>query len=113
MHPAFLKQQFDQSKANLGLKTIDLMYLHNAYESQALVMQSKEEFFDKLKVRKLWLSIQRAFEFFETKIQSGELQYYGMATWLCFRAKPEEDGIYLNLQKCIGNPRLVCILRGR
>lgn len=24
-----------------------------------------------------------------------------MATWLCFRAKPEEEKIYLNLQKCI------------
>ena len=24
-----------------------------------------------------------------------------MATWLCFRAKAEEEGIYLNLQKCI------------
>lgn len=22
-----------------------------------------------------------------------------MATWMCFRAKPEEDKIYLNLQK--------------
>lgn len=24
-----------------------------------------------------------------------------MASWLCFRAKPEEDNIYLNLQRCI------------
>ncbi len=41
------------------------------------------------------------FEFYEKKRQDGHLQYYGMATWLCFRAKPEEDKIYLNLQKCI------------
>lgn len=44
---------------------------------------------------------QRVFEFYETKIQSDELKYYGMATWLCFRAKPDEEKIYLNLQKCI------------
>jgi hypothetical protein len=24
-----------------------------------------------------------------------------MATWLCFRAKPEEDKINLNLQNCV------------
>ena len=24
-----------------------------------------------------------------------------MATWLCFRAKPDEEKIYLNMQKCI------------
>lgn len=24
-----------------------------------------------------------------------------MSTWLCFRAKPEEDKIYLNFQKCV------------
>jgi len=92
MHPAFLQQQFEQSKSNLGLKTIDLMYLHNAYESQALVLGSDDQFFDRLK---------KAFEFFESKIVSRELQFYGMATWLCFRAKPEEEKIYLSLQKCI------------
>ena len=31
-----------------------------------------------------------------------------MATWLCFRAKPEEDKIYLNLQKCIQLAESVC-----
>jgi hypothetical protein len=24
-----------------------------------------------------------------------------MATWLCFRAKLEEEGIHLNFQKCL------------
>lgn len=31
-----------------------------------------------------------------------------MATWLCFRAKPEEDKIYLNLQKCVELAETVC-----
>jgi hypothetical protein len=92
MHPNFLEQQFQQSRANLGLETIDLMYLHNAFEQQAASLSSTEVFMDKLR---------DAFEFYEGKRQQKQLQYYGMATWLCFRAKPEEDKIYLNLQKCI------------
>jgi hypothetical protein len=50
----------------------------------------------------------RAFEFYEGKREVGELQYYGMATWLCFRAPPEEDKIYLNLQKCVELAESVC-----
>jgi hypothetical protein len=38
----------------------------------------------------------KAFEFYESKRESGDIQYYGMATWLCFRAKLEEENIYLN-----------------
>jgi len=41
----------------------------------------------------------KVFEFYESKRIAGDIQYYGMATWLCFRAKPEEDKIYLSLQK--------------
>ena len=33
MHPKYLEQQFELSRKNLGLETIDLMYLHNAYEA--------------------------------------------------------------------------------
>ena len=43
----------------------------------------------------------KAFEFYESKRQSGDIQFYGMATWLCFRAKEEETNVYLSLQKCI------------
>ena len=43
----------------------------------------------------------KAFEFYESKRQTGDIQFYGMATWLCFRAKEEETNIYLSLQKCI------------
>jgi hypothetical protein len=45
--------------------------------------------------------LKKSFEFYEKKIQDKQLSYYGMATWLCFRAKPEEEKIYLNLQKCV------------
>lgn len=33
MHPEFLQHQLEASKRNLGLDTIDLMYLQNTYES--------------------------------------------------------------------------------
>ena len=87
MHPAFLENQLEASLANLGLGTVDLMYLHNTFESQSHFCE-ESEYMDKLK---------RAFEFLESKRQEQKLSYYGMATWLCFRAKPEEEKIYLNL----------------
>jgi aryl-alcohol dehydrogenase-like predicted oxidoreductase len=35
MHPNFLKHQLDASRDNLGVETIDLVYLQNAFEQQA------------------------------------------------------------------------------
>ncbi len=67
------------------------MYLHNSFEQQSHFDSSEEggqKYMDKLA---------KAFEFYESKRTSGDIQYYGMATWLCFRAKLEEEGIYLNL----------------
>jgi len=95
MHPSFLEHQLKASQRNLGLKTIDLMYLHNSFEQQSHF--EKEQDVSTLYMDKL----AKAFEFYEGKRQEGEIGYYGMATWLCFRAKTEEEGIYLNLQKCI------------
>jgi len=53
-------------------------------------LDDHQKFYDKLA---------KAFEFYESKVETNEIQNYGMATWLCFRAKPDEDKIYLNLQK--------------
>jgi aryl-alcohol dehydrogenase-like predicted oxidoreductase len=58
MHPNYLERQFQQSRENLGIDTIDLMYIHNAFESQAVTLGSNEVFMDKLK---------RVFEFYEGK----------------------------------------------
>lgn len=58
MHPAFLEQQMEISLNNLGLETLDLMYLHNAVESQGAVLTP--ESFEK--------RITKAFEFFVRKI---------------------------------------------
>jgi len=65
------------------------MYLHNAYEQWAAHLEGDDvKFYDKLA---------KAFEFYESKRSTKEINYYGMATWLSFRAKPDEDKIYLNL----------------
>lgn len=57
-----------------------------------MVLGDDKVFFDKLKT---------CFEFYESKIQANQLKNYGLATWLCFRAKPDEEKIYLNLQRCL------------
>ena len=59
MHPAFLENQLEASLSNLGLETVDLMYMHNTFESQSHFCE-ESEYMDKLK---------RAFEFLESKRQ--------------------------------------------
>jgi hypothetical protein len=54
MHPNFLEEQMEISLKNLGLETLDLMYLHNAVESQGPVL-TPESFQKRLT---------KAFEFF-------------------------------------------------
>jgi len=43
----------------------------------------------------------KVFEFYEKCREEQDIQFYGMATWLCFRAKPDEENIYLNFQKVV------------
>lgn len=42
-----------------------------------------------------------AFEFYEKKIQEGKIKHYGLATWVSFRAKPDEENLHLSLEKCL------------
>ncbi len=53
MHPEYLKQQMEKSLNNLGLETLDVMYLHNVVESQGAILTP--ELFEK--------RITKAFEF--------------------------------------------------
>jgi aryl-alcohol dehydrogenase-like predicted oxidoreductase len=82
----YLQDQLERSLKNLGLDCIDLIYLHNAAEGQ-LQDITKDEFTKKLG---------RVFEFYETKRRSGNIRYYGMATWDCFRV-PQEHPQYLSI----------------
>jgi aryl-alcohol dehydrogenase-like predicted oxidoreductase len=74
MAPAYLEDQIERSRQNLGLDIIDLFYVHNP-ESQ-LADVSREVFHQRLK---------DAFVLLEERIESGRLRYYGMATWNGFR----------------------------
>lgn len=43
----------------------------------------------------------KAFEFLEQKRSEGKIKNYGMASFVCFRAKQNEDKLHLNLQKVV------------
>ena len=74
MSPAYLENQIERSRRNLGLETIDLFYIHNP-ESQ-LADVTREVFHQRLK---------DAFALLEKLVKAGRLQYYGVATWSAFR----------------------------
>ena len=74
MAPAYLENQIERSRRNLGLETIDLFYLHNP-ESQ-LTEVSRAIFQQR---------IRDAFTMLEKQVQSGRIRFYGLATWGAFR----------------------------
>lgn len=74
MSPAYLENQIERSRRNLGLETIDLFYIHNP-ESQ-LGEVSREIFRQRLK---------EAFAILEKQVKAGKIEYFGVATWSAFR----------------------------
>ncbi|MCI4367520.1 MAG: aldo/keto reductase [Thermoplasmata archaeon] len=86
MAPGYLSDQIDRSRRNLGLETIDLLYLHNAADAQLPVV-GPEEFRRRLVI---------AFERLEEHRESGHLQCYGLATWEVLRV-PIGDPVHLAL----------------
>jgi aryl-alcohol dehydrogenase-like predicted oxidoreductase len=89
MAPAYLENQIDRSRRNLGLETIDLFYLHNP-ESQ-LADVSPDVFRERLK---------RAFGLLEHSVKAGKVRYYGMATWNAFRV-PNGAQDYISLSESV------------
>jgi aryl-alcohol dehydrogenase-like predicted oxidoreductase len=76
MAPAFLEDQIERSRANLGVDTIDVFYLHNP-ETQ-LGARSPAEFES---------AIRCAFAELERLVDRGKIRWYGAATWNGFRMK--------------------------
>jgi aryl-alcohol dehydrogenase-like predicted oxidoreductase len=74
--PPFLEDQIERSRANLGLDTIDVFYLHNP-ETQ-LGFRTRDEFDT---------GIRRAFACLERLADRGSIRWYGAATWDGFRKK--------------------------
>ncbi|MGH9453500.1 MAG: aldo/keto reductase [Terriglobia bacterium] len=85
MTPAYLKNQIEVSRKNLGVETIDLYYVHNP-ETQ-LERVTGDEFYALLR---------QAFEVLEQAVGDGMIRSYGTATWNAFRAAPDSgDAISL------------------
>ncbi|MBV9745870.1 MAG: aldo/keto reductase [Acidobacteriia bacterium] len=74
MEPRFLEDQIERSRANLGVDTIDLFYLHNP-ETQ-LAYRSRANFEERLR---------RAFAQLEHIAGEQKIRWYGAATWDGFR----------------------------
>jgi aryl-alcohol dehydrogenase-like predicted oxidoreductase len=90
LNPNYLKRCIDKSLANLHLATLDLVYVHNPFESWYEDV-SRENFFKMLS---------KVFEAYEEYRTLGKIRYYGMATWTCFRVPPDSKE-YLSLEQVI------------
>lgn len=96
MSRSYLTDQFERSRRNLSLGTIDLMYLHNAPDAQ-LPAVGPEVFAERL---------EGAFRLYEQLRDRGHLRFYGLATWDCLRAPPNAPG-YLSLESAVRLARTV------
>ena len=88
LNPAYIEKCIERSRFNLKLDTLDLVYIHNAFESWNQDV-SKNKFFDMLA---------KVFEVYEKFRSKNKIRYYGMATWTCFRVG-EENKEYLSLDE--------------
>jgi aryl-alcohol dehydrogenase-like predicted oxidoreductase len=91
--PAYLDDQVDRSLANLGVETIDLYYVHNP-ETQ-LRERSREAVYDQLEA---------AFRRLEERVDDGDIDAYGVATWNAFRV-PQDHEKYLSLPEVVSRAR--------
>ncbi|MBY0405485.1 MAG: aldo/keto reductase, partial [Cyanobacteria bacterium] len=91
MSPSFLEDQLNRSLTNLGLETLDLMYLHNAGECQ-IPEVGLDGFLKRL---------ESAFRFYEKARTENKIRYYGLATWNCFRVAPQVTQEYLSLEQVV------------
>ncbi|HLK68338.1 MAG TPA: aldo/keto reductase [Bryobacteraceae bacterium] len=81
--PRFLEDQIERSRANMGVDTVDVFYLHNP-ETQ-LSFRTRSDFDAR---------IRRAFTQLEILVDRRKIRWYGVATWDGFRRKDA-----LNLQR--------------
>jgi len=84
MSPSYLSDQLERSRRNLGIATVDLVYLHNAADAQ-IPSVGREVFASRL---------EEAFRLYERCRDDGRLRAYGLATWDCLRARPTDPNFY-------------------
>lgn len=98
---SYLEDQLNRSINNLGLECIDLMYLHNAVESNIHDIGKDT----------MMRMLRDAFEFYEQKRREGVIRYYGMATWSCFRVPPNSKE-YTNLKNLVDMAKDAALKQG-
>ncbi len=89
MTPAYLRHELEASRANLGLETIDVYYVHNP-ETQ-LQEVARPVFLQRLR---------DAFSALEEAVAEGKIGVYGTATWNGYRLEPDESE-YLSLAEVL------------
>jgi len=90
LNPNYIARCIDKSLMNMRLKTIDLVYIHNAFESWNQDV-SRSEF------NHMIAEVFRTYERYRTE---NKIRYYGMATWDCFRV-PYDKKEYLSLEDMV------------
>ena len=90
LNPNYIARCIDKSLMNMHLSTIDLVYIHNAFESWHNDVSS-EQFMEMLS---------KVFEVYEKYRTNKKICYYGMATWTCFRVPPNNNE-YLSLEEVV------------
>ena len=93
MAPAFLTDQLERSRTNLGVDCVDVFYLHNP--------ETQLEEVPRAEFRK---RVGTAFTFLESAVREGRIVAYGMATWNAFRENPQSPG-YLSLEDTVSIAR--------
>ena len=93
LSPSFLAHQIVASQANLGLRTLDVYYLHNP-----------EQQLDSVQPARFRTILRRAFTLLEERVASGDIGCYGCATWNGLRVPPEARG-HLDLGELVGIAR--------
>lgn len=95
MAPAYLADQIERSRRNLGVETIDVFYLHNPETQLGEVPRGE---FNR--------RISAAFEFLEGAVKDRRIGAYGLATWNAFREDPKAAG-FLSLEEMANMARNV------
>lgn len=91
--PRFLRYCLAKSRQNLGLRTIDIYYLHNPEQQLGSI--------DRVELR---LRMRAAFTVLEESVDRGEISLYGCATWNGLRVAPDDAG-HLALEELVGLAR--------
>jgi aryl-alcohol dehydrogenase-like predicted oxidoreductase len=77
--PRFLRFCIAKSRQNLGLRTIDVYYLHNPGQQLASISRAE-----------LMARLRSAFVMLEDVVSRGEIGVYGVATWDELRVPPDD-----------------------